>query len=351
MAGTAGGGIRGVVVGPSGPAAAGAGRCGRACGVLMKQGAADGLVAVAALVLADGWRQRRNPLPDLAVFAGGAALPLLLALLHGVTTVGFDEWWFAMVGHRSTMDSLIRGSYDYHRAKFFESLGPFRRDLGVLVLLAPRHRRGVEGAAPDPAAGVVARAGHRRRSRRCLPSALLAAGGRAARAPRRARHRPRRHTVGAGGMGVGRGGGAGAVGLLAPVYTARTADRVSELTSADHRYVIADEVADAVAAMTEPDDRVAVLWTNAAIHWYADRASPSGTCGSSRSRTSPVPRPPREDHRGGSSGRRRDRDAAGIAGSGRRGGRGARHAYELVDVVEGDRIYRLRPAFAQASVP
>ena len=108
-----------------------------ACGVLMKQGAADGLVAVAALVLADGWRQRRNPLPDLAVFAGGAALPLLLALLHGVTTVGFDEWWFAMVGHRSTMDSLIRGSYDYHRAKFFESLGPFRRDLGVLVLLAP----------------------------------------------------------------------------------------------------------------------------------------------------------------------------------------------------------------------
>ena len=49
---------------------------------------------------------------------------------------------------------------------------------------------------------------------------------------------------------------------------------MSELTSADHRYVIADEVADAVAAMTEPDDRVAVLWTNAAIHWYADRASP-----------------------------------------------------------------------------
>ena len=58
-----------------------------------------------------------------------------------------------------------------------------------------------------------------------------------------------------------------------PAYTARTADRVSELTSADHRYVVADEVADAVAAITDPDERVAVLWTNAAIHWYADRAS------------------------------------------------------------------------------
>ncbi len=36
---------------------------------------------------------------------------------------------------------------------------------------------------------------------------------------------------------------------------------------------MADEVADAVAAITDPDERVAVLWTNAAIHWYADRAS------------------------------------------------------------------------------
>ena len=59
-----------------------------------------------------------------------------------------------------------------------------------------------------------------------------------------------------------------------PVYTARTADRVSELTSADPRYVAADEVGEAVAAITEPGERVAVLWTNAAIHWYADRASP-----------------------------------------------------------------------------
>ena len=52
-----------------------------AYGVLMKQGAADGLVAVAALVLADGWRQRRNPARSRRVRGRGRLL--LLALLHG----------------------------------------------------------------------------------------------------------------------------------------------------------------------------------------------------------------------------------------------------------------------------
>jgi len=246
-----------------------------AVGVLTKQGAADGLIAVAALVLADSWRRRRNPAADLALFVGAAAAPILLALIHGVTTVGFGEWWFAMVGHRNSMDSLIRGPYAFHRAAFFRSLGPFRRDLGMLMLLAPL--------------GLVAAAKTRRLT---LPLTWLLASL----------------------VGVAAGGVfhphywmqlAGPLALLAalgidlvasrwaplarvlmpaavlvplafsfPVYTTRSPDRVSALTSRDQRYVVAEEVARAVDAITDPDDRVAVLWTNAAIHWYADRASP-----------------------------------------------------------------------------
>jgi 4-amino-4-deoxy-L-arabinose transferase-like glycosyltransferase len=326
-----------------------------ACGVLMKQGAADGLVAVAALVLADGWRQRRNPLPDLAVFAGGAALPLLLALLHGVTTVGFDEWWFAMVGHRSTMDSLIRGSYDYHRAKFFESLGPFRRDLGVLVLLAPlgivaawKARRLTLPLAWLLASVIGVAAGGVFHPHYWLqvaaPLVLLAALGIDLVATRWA---PAAWALGAVAVLV-------PLAYSFPTYAARTADRVSELTSADHRYVIADEVADAVAAMTEPDDRVAVLWTNAAIHWYADRASPfrhmwfeplenfSGAAAAARG-TITGPDPPAVVV---IATRLASLDPDGeVAGA-------LATRYELVDVVEGDHIYRLRPALpAQASVP
>ena len=99
-----------------------------------------------------------------------------------------------------------------------------------------------------------------------------------------------------------------------PVYATRSPDRVSQLTSKDQRYVVADEVADAVDAITDPDDRVAVLWTNAAIHWNADRASPFRHmwfeplenfpgCGS---------RGAEDDHRCRSAGSGRSRDAAGM---------------------------------------
>jgi 4-amino-4-deoxy-L-arabinose transferase-like glycosyltransferase len=324
-----------------------------ALGVLMKQGAADGLVAVALLVLVDSWRRRRAAVRDLLVLAGGAAVPFALALIHGVTTVGFDEWWFAMVGHRSTMDSLIRGSYEYHRGEFFESLGPFRRDLGVLVLLAPlglvaaaKARRltlpltWLLASVMGVAAGGVFHPHYWLQV--AAPLAVLAALGIDFIAERWA---PAAWALGAAAVLV-------PLVYSMPAYAARTDERVSELTSADRRYVIADQVADAVAAMTEPDDRVAVLWTNAAIHWHADRASPfrhmwfeplenfPGAAAAARGViTGPDPpaavviATPVESLDP-------DGDVADALAT----------RYQLVDGVAGNRIYRLRPALP-APVP
>jgi hypothetical protein len=290
---------------------------------------------------------------DLLVLAGGAAVPFALALIHGVTTVGFDEWWFAMVGHRSTMDSLIRGSYEYHRGEFFESLGPFRRDLGVLVLLAPlglvaaaKARRltlpltWLLASVMGVAAGGVFHPHYWLQV--AAPLAVLAALGIDFIAERWA---PAAWALGAAAVLV-------PLVYSMPAYAARTDERVSELTSADRRYVIADQVADAVAAMTEPDDRVAVLWTNAAIHWHADRASPfrhmwfeplenfPGAAAAARGViTGPDPpaavviATPVESLDP-------DGDVADALAT----------RYQLVDVVAGNRIYRLRPALP-APVP
>jgi hypothetical protein len=325
-----------------------------AAGLLVKQAAIDGLVAVSVLVLAEAWRRRRSPLRDLAVLAGGAAIPLALAFLHGLV-IGLGDWWFAVAGHRTQMDSLINGPYDAHRHEFFQSLGPFRRDLGLLVPLA--------------VLGVIAAA---RRRRLTLPLAWLLAST----------------------FGVAVGGVfhphywvqvAAPLALLAalgldlvaqrwialawvlgtaaivvplaysfPVYTADSPDRVSELTSADPRYVSADDVADTVAVITEPNDRVAVLWTNPAIHWYADRASPfrhmwfaplrdfDGAADVARA-TILGPDPP-EVIVVVTEPSAFDRDGA-IA-------RTLATRYRLVDVVDGNRIYQLRTALpAPASVP
>jgi hypothetical protein len=307
------------------------------------------------LVLAEGWRRRRTPLPDLAVFAGAAALPVLLALIHGVTTVGFDEWWFAMVGHRSTMDSLIRGSYDYHRGEFFESLGPFRRDLGVLVLLAPvgvvaaaRTRRLALPLAWLLASLVGVAAGGVFHPHYWLqlapPVALLAALGIDLVAERWA---PAAWVLVAAAVLV-------PLAYSFPAYTTRSPDRVSELTSADQRYVVADEVADAVDAITDPDDRVAVLWANAAIHWHADRASPfrhmwfeplenfPGAAAAARKTITGADPPAVVVIATRLESLDPDGEVADALVT----------RYQLVDVVGGNRIYRLRPALpAQASVP
>src|SRR5262249_23720455 len=94
-----------------------------------KQSAFDALVAVAIFVVV---AERRRAVGSIAAFAGGALLPVALAVTHAVT-IGFGTWWFAGIGHRSETASLFHGPCDYKIDLFRASLGPFWRDIGVLI--------------------------------------------------------------------------------------------------------------------------------------------------------------------------------------------------------------------------
>ena len=212
-----------------------------AIGVLTKQAAVDGLVAVGALVLADAWRRRRNPVPRprrLRRRGGRAGRPRLPAR---AAPSGLDDWWFAMAGHRTQMDSLIHGLYDHAPGRVLRvarAVPPGSRPARA----ARRRRLVVAASAPAPADAAAGLAARRDRSGVAvggrLPSPLLGAGRRPAGAARRARAGPRRHAV------AGRRPGrwprprwSCRSRTRVPAYTARTADRVSELTSADPRGV------------------------------------------------------------------------------------------------------------------
>ena len=64
---------------------------------------------------------------------------------------------------------------------------------------------------------------------------------------------------------------AGTLALSAPVYLAGTNDEVAEQTFDDPRVPAADDLGRAVAAITEPHERIAVLWGNVGVYWHADR--------------------------------------------------------------------------------
>jgi hypothetical protein len=59
--------------------------------------------------------------------------------------------------------------------------------------------------------------------------------------------------------------------VSAPVYFASSGTKVSELTLDDRRVQLARPIGHLIADLTGPDDRVAAVWANAAVYWYADR--------------------------------------------------------------------------------
>lgn len=104
--------------------------------MLMKQSGFDGVATAAAVVLlaTTAWAQRRHA---LAVLAASTALPLLASATHGAL-VGWDRYWFAVVGYRRYSSS---GRFDIesaiHRAgRFLDTADDAARDLGVVALLA-----------------------------------------------------------------------------------------------------------------------------------------------------------------------------------------------------------------------
>ena len=56
-----------------------------------------------------------------------------------------------------------------------------------------------------------------------------------------------------------------------PVYLASSGTKVSEMTLDDRRVQLAKPIGRLIAGLTGPDDRIAAVWANAAVYWYADR--------------------------------------------------------------------------------
>ena len=237
---------------------------------LMKQSAVDGVVAVVALVLVSSPAPRRRG-RDLVAVGAGVALPVVAALAHAAT-IGFGAWWFAVAGHRTQTQSLLHGSGALHWEEFRASLGPFWRDLGVLVPLAAL---GTLAAYLDrrltlPLAWLLAAAlgfavgglyHPHYWMQLAAPLVLLAAIGLDA-------------VAGVSkALAVGLGVLALAIPLAyaEPVYLAPTNARASLLSSRDDRIVIAGAIGDYVRSVTRPSDRIAVLWDDASVFWHADR--------------------------------------------------------------------------------
>lgn len=63
----------------------------------------------------------------------------------------------------------------------------------------------------------------------------------------------------------------GTLALASPAYLASSGVEISRLTLDDRRVEVARTIGDYVERVTDPADRVAVLWANAGVYWYADR--------------------------------------------------------------------------------
>jgi 4-amino-4-deoxy-L-arabinose transferase-like glycosyltransferase len=114
-----------------------AGLCAGA-GVLVKQSGYDGGLAVGLwLVLAAwrGWRPTGEALRALGALAGGVALMVGLAALHGALT-GFHDWWFAVADYRLSVESVATGSLSERWSLLTDSLRAAGPVVGALAVVA-----------------------------------------------------------------------------------------------------------------------------------------------------------------------------------------------------------------------
>ena len=242
-----------------------------ALGLLMKQSAFDGLVVALVAVLAGRRASDRRTGRDLAALGAGVAVPAVLALAHAVT-LGFGDWWFAMIGHRSQTDSIIHGPFAHRASLFFHSLPPFGKDLGLLAVVAvpgliAARRQGrlllpliwLLAALAGFAVGGLYHPHYWMQL--VAPLCLLGAMGVEAIAARSWRASVLATAVVVGATLV----------VSLPVYLASSGTKVSEMTLDDRRVQLAKPIGRLIAGLTGPDDRVAAVWANAAVYWYADR--------------------------------------------------------------------------------
>jgi 4-amino-4-deoxy-L-arabinose transferase-like glycosyltransferase len=230
---------------------------------LVKQSAFDGVVVGAAIVLAVGGGRVLR----LLAFGVGIALPWLAAVaLAAASPPGVSGWWFAIYGYRAQTESLVSGDLGFRLNLLGNSIPWMLVDAGVLIVLA--------------VLGVIAL---RRERRLLVPLVWLGAcsAGFLVGGLYHPHYWVQLVPVGALLAGIGaaslrRGPLVAAVAaaiplvLALPVYLADPIT-ASERSTNDPRVISAIPVGNAVARMTGADDRIQVLWANAAVYWYADR--------------------------------------------------------------------------------
>lgn len=234
------------------------------CAPLVKQSAIDGIVVVAAAVLLHADRRPRN----LAIAVAAGAIPGLVAVVHAATaTAGLGDWWYAIVGYRSSTESAVSGDIGGRMRLLADSIPPALRDLLPLFVLAPLGlRRGRPALlAIWLVAGVVGFLGgglyHPHYWIQLVPVLSVLAGiglVRLIEFPVAVRLAVALSLV-------------PVVAYSAEIYSTTSATHISAMTSDDSRLLTGRAVGRLLAAETKPGEPVYVVWANAAVYWYADR--------------------------------------------------------------------------------
>ena len=220
------------------------------------------MVVAAALVVAD--RRVRNVL----VVAVAGLLPAGLAALHAaVGTAGVSDWWYAIIGYRSSTESAVSGDLGDRLHLLLDAVPPALQDLVPLLALAPLGFRRGQSLLLGIwlGAGVLGFLGgglyHPHYWIQLVPVLSVLAGIGLVR-------------LADLHLAVKLAFALTLIPVLAystEVYTTRDAARISALTSDDSRLVSAPEVGRVLAAETKPGQPVYVIWANAAVYWYAHR--------------------------------------------------------------------------------
>ena len=243
---------------------------------LVKQSAFDGVLVVGVMVLVVAYRERDwvAGLGRLVVLGIGIAIPWILAIIAAAfSSPGVSGWWYAIYGYRSQTESLFSGDVGFRANLFVNSIPWMVVDAGVLILL-----------------GIIGLLALRRERLLFVPLVWLGAcslgfliGG---------LYHPHYWVqllppfvlfASIGGIWLWENTTprvglvviviAAAIPFVAalPVYFASSPEVASARSTNDPRVISAITVGNEIADMTGYDDRIQVLWANAAIYWYADR--------------------------------------------------------------------------------